>query len=53
MGYLRDLMIGAAGSLIAAEAYVHADPLARWIVERAIARLHAEERERRREELRA
>jgi hypothetical protein len=50
MGYLRDLMIGAAGSLIAAEAYVHAHRLARWIVERAIARLPAEERERRREE---
>jgi hypothetical protein len=49
MGYLRDLLIGAAGSLIAAEAYVHAHPLARWIVERAIARLPAEERERWRE----
>jgi hypothetical protein len=50
MGYLRDLVIGAAGSLIAAEAYVHADPLARWIIERAIARLPIEEREGRHEE---
>lgn len=43
MGYLRDLGLG----LLAAEVYVHAAPLARWIVERAIARLPAEERERR------
>ena len=46
MGYLRDLGL----SLLAAEVYVHAGPLARWIVGKAIARLPAEERERRGEE---
>ncbi len=46
MGFLRDLGLG----LLAAEVYVHASPLARWIVERAIAHLPSEERERRREE---
>ena len=53
MGYLRDLLIGAAGSLIAAEAYVPAEPLARWIIKRAIARLPAEGRARRQEKWRA
>jgi hypothetical protein len=46
MGYLRDLLVGAAGSLLAAEAYVHADPLARWIVRMAVTRLPADEQER-------
>jgi hypothetical protein len=46
MGYLRDLGLG----LLATEIYVHASPLARWIVAGAVARLPDEERERRREE---
>ena len=30
MGYLIDVAIGAAGSLLAAEIWSHAEPLARW-----------------------
>jgi hypothetical protein len=50
MGYLRDLVVGAAGSLLAAEVYVHADPVARWIVRKAAKRLPADDRDRRHEE---
>jgi hypothetical protein len=51
MGYLIELLIGVGGSLLAAEAFAHADPVSRWLVNRAAARLSDEgERERRREE---
>lgn len=50
MGYVSDLILGIVGNLIAAELYVHADPIARWIVSRSVTRLPADERERRLEE---
>ena len=50
MGYLRDLVVGAVASLLAAEVYVYADPVARWIVGKAAKRLPADDRDRRHEE---
>jgi hypothetical protein len=50
MGYLRDLVVGAVASLLAAEVYVYADPVARWIVGKAAKRLLADDRDRRHEE---
>ncbi len=39
MGYVTDILIGAAGSLVAAEIYVHAERMARWLTKKAAARL--------------
>jgi hypothetical protein len=50
VGYLIDVAIGAAGSLLAAEIWSHAEPLARWLVRRAVRRLPEAQRERRQEE---
>jgi hypothetical protein len=50
MGYLIDIMIGAAGSLVAAELWSHADLTAQWLIRKAVRRLPAEHQERRREE---
>ena len=51
MGYLIELLVGAAGSVLAAEVLANAEPASRWLVIRAAARLSDEgERERRREE---
>jgi hypothetical protein len=50
MGYVTDILIGAAGSLVAAEIYVHAERIARWLTKKAVARLPPEDRERRLEE---
>jgi hypothetical protein len=50
MGYLIDIAVGAAGSLLAAEVYVHAEPVARWLIRKAAARVPERDRERRQEE---
>jgi hypothetical protein len=50
MGYLTELLVGAAGSLIAAEVWVHADPASRWLIKRAVRRLPEDQQERRLEE---
>ena len=36
MGYVTDILIGAAGSLVAAEIYVHAERMARFKAPRHI-----------------
>jgi hypothetical protein len=50
MGYLTDILMGAAGSFVAAEIYVHAECIAHWLTKKAAARLSPEDRERRLEE---
>jgi len=50
MGYLIDILIGAAGSLVAAELWARADPFARLLIRAAVRRLPTEERERRLQE---
>jgi hypothetical protein len=50
MGYLIEILVGAAGSLVAAEVYIHAQPTARWLVRMAAARLPSNKRQRSQEE---
>jgi hypothetical protein len=50
MGYLIDILIGAAGSLLAAELWSQSDAVARWLIQKAVGRLPVDDRERRREE---
>src|SRR5260370_42159638 len=50
MGYLIDIVVGTAGSLLAAEIYCRADPVSRGWIRRAVARLPAEQRALREEE---
>jgi hypothetical protein len=50
MGYLIDILIGVAGSLVAAELWARADLMAQWLVRGAVRRLPRNKRERRLEE---
>jgi hypothetical protein len=50
MGYLIDILIGAASRILAGELGAHAEPLARWIIEKAVKRLPAGDCDRFREE---
>jgi hypothetical protein len=46
MGYLIDFLIGAAGRIIAGELGAHAEPVARWVIEKAAERLPRPKRNR-------
>jgi len=46
MGYLIDMIIGAASRIVAGELSAHVEPLARWIIGKSVKRLPAHERDR-------
>jgi two-component sensor histidine kinase len=50
MGYLIDILIGVVGRLLTGELSAHVEPMAQWIIAKAVKRLPAESRERFREE---
>lgn len=50
MGYLVEILLGAAGSLVAAEIWSHSELMARWLVRKAVQRLPAEDQARCEEE---
>jgi two-component sensor histidine kinase len=50
MGFLIDILIGMAGRILTGELGAHVEPMARWIIEKAVQRLPAENRKRFREE---
>jgi hypothetical protein len=50
MGYLIDIIVGAVSRIVTGELSAHAEPLARWIISRAVVRLPADHRDRAREE---
>jgi hypothetical protein len=50
VGYVSDIILGAGGSLVAAELWAHADPLSRFFIRRATFHLPVEQRARREEE---
>ncbi len=50
MGYLMDILIGAASRIVTSELSAYVEPMARWIIEKAVGRLPACQRERFREE---
>jgi hypothetical protein len=50
MGYLVDILVGTAGSLVAAELWSNSDVAAKWLIRGAVRRLPRGERERRSEE---
>jgi hypothetical protein len=50
MGLLTDVALAIGASLVAAELWAHAEPIARWFITRAVRRLPEAERARREEE---
>jgi hypothetical protein len=46
MGYVIDILLGAAGSLVAAELWSQAEPVARWLIQKAVKCMPAEQQER-------
>jgi hypothetical protein len=50
MGYLIDILIGAASRMVAGELSAHVEPMARWIIGKAVQRFPADDRNRFREE---
>lgn len=50
MGYLVDILIGAASRIVIGELSAHLEPLALWIINKAVERIPSCERERFREE---
>jgi hypothetical protein len=50
MGYLIDILIGAASRILSGELSAHAEPLARWIINKGAERLPVQARDRFREE---
>jgi hypothetical protein len=50
MGYLIDILIGFVSRVVTAELIAHTEPMARWIIGKAVERLPADVRERFREE---
>jgi hypothetical protein len=50
MGYLIDILIGAASRIVVGELGAHVEPTARWIIDKAVERLPVDERARFREE---
>jgi hypothetical protein len=50
MGYLIDILVGAVSRIVTGELGAHAEPLARLLIERAVKRLPADDRDRFREE---
>jgi len=50
MGYLIDILVGVVSGIVTGELSAHAEPMARWIISKAVARLPADDRERFREE---
>jgi hypothetical protein len=50
MGYLIDIPIGAASRMVTGELSAHVEPMARWIIGKAVQRFPANDRNRFREE---
>jgi hypothetical protein len=50
MGYVIDILIGAVSRIVTGELSAHVEPMARWIIGKAVERLPAEDRDRFREE---
>ena len=50
MGYLIDILIGAASRMVTSELSAHVEPMARWIIGKAVQRFPANDRNRFREE---
>src|SRR5258708_6757665 len=50
MGFLIDILIGAASRIVTGELSAHVEPFARWVIGKAPDRLPADDRERFREE---
>jgi hypothetical protein len=50
MGYLIDILIAVATRIVTGELSAHAEPMARWIIGRAVERLPTDDRDRFREE---
>jgi hypothetical protein len=50
MGYLIDILIGAMSRIVARELSAHSEPLARWIIKRAVECLPVDDRDKFREE---
>jgi hypothetical protein len=50
MGYLIDVVIGAASRIVMGELSAHVEPMARWIIGKAVERLPPGDREKFREE---
>jgi hypothetical protein len=50
MGYLIDILIGAASRIVTAELSAYAEPMARWMIDKAVERVPADYRDRFREE---
>jgi hypothetical protein len=50
MGYLINILVGAIGSLLAAEVWASKDRASQWLVQKAVDRLPVEEHVRRRDE---
>jgi two-component sensor histidine kinase len=46
MGYLIDILIGAVGRIVTGELSAHVEPMARWIIGKAVERLPTENRKR-------
>jgi hypothetical protein len=50
MGYLIDILIGVISGIVTGELSAHVEPMARWIIGKAVERLPADDRDRFREE---
>jgi hypothetical protein len=50
MGHLIDILIGVVSGIVTGELRAHVEPIARWIISKAVERLPADERDRFREE---